>query len=184
VSDEPTSVAVRYNADHTGTLAVAADGLETPIWSRLKLAIRTKKLDHTISGGEISLSWPDTLGVIRELGSKANQVSLHFRFKPEGVAADKLRSFAAQIKKTRAQRTALTAELSPQEMEDRLIALGFTKRALKPFQLRDLARLLALSNGANFSVPGAGKTTVTFALHLLTRKPGQHFMVVAPKAAF
>nr|WP_246716162.1 DEAD/DEAH box helicase [Aurantimonas sp. DM33-3] len=41
-----------------------------------------------------------------------------------------------------------------------------------------------MSNGANFSVPGAGKTTVTFALHLLTRKPGQHFVVVAPKAAF
>ncbi|MBU0726691.1 MAG: DEAD/DEAH box helicase [Alphaproteobacteria bacterium] len=184
MSDEPSAVAVRYNADHSGTFAVSPDGLETPIWSRLKLAIRTKKLDHTISGGEIYLSWPDTLGVIRELGSKSNQVSLHFRFLPEGVAADKLRAFASQIKKTRAQRTALTAELSPKEIEERLLELGFTKRALKPFQLRDVARLLALGNGANFSVPGAGKTTVTFALHMLTRKPGQHFMVVAPKAAF
>jgi len=33
-------------------------------------------------------------------------------------------------------------------------------------------------------VPGAGKTTVTFALHLLTRKEGQHFFVVGPRAAF
>lgn len=184
MSDEPSAVAVRYNSDHSGTFAVSPDVLETPIWSRLKLAIRTKKLDHTISGGEISLSWPDTLGVIRELGSKSNQVSLHFRFKPEGVAADKLRAFAAQIKKTREHRTELKAQLPPKEIEERLLELGFTRRSLKPFQLRDLARLLALSNGANFSVPGAGKTTVTFALHMLTRKPGQHFMVVAPKAAF
>ncbi|RCK40960.1 helicase [Thalassospira profundimaris] len=184
MSDKPISVVVRYNTDRSGTLAVAPDSLETPIWSRLKLAIRTKKIDHTVSDGEISLSWPDTLGVVRELGSKANQVNLHFRFIPEGIAADKLRAFAAQIKKTRAQRTELTAQLSPQEIKERLLVLGFTKRTLKPFQLRDMTRLLALSNGANFSVPGAGKTTVTFALHMLTRKPGQHFMVVAPKAAF
>lgn len=184
MSDEPTAVAVRYNADHSGAFAVLPEGLETPIWARLKLAIRTKRLDHTISGGEITLSWPDTLGVIRELGSKANQTNLNFRFKPEGIAAEKIRAFSAQIKKTRAQRAELTAVMQPEEIEQRLKALGFTKRALKPFQLRDLSHLLSLGNGANFSVPGAGKTTVTFALHLLTRKPGQHFMVVAPKAAF
>nr|WP_313665870.1 DEAD/DEAH box helicase [Brucella intermedia] len=184
MNDEPTAVAVRYNADHSGAFAVFPEGLETPIWSRLKLAIRTKKLDHTISGGEITLSWPDTLGVVRELGSKSNQASLNFRFKPEGIAAEKIRAFSAQIKKTRAQRTELTTVLSPQEIEVQLKAVGFTKRALKPFQLRDLSHLLSLGNGANFSVPGAGKTTVTFALHMLTRQPGQHFMVVAPKAAF
>jgi hypothetical protein len=184
VNEIPTGVAVRYNADHSGTLAVPPDSLETPIWARLKLAIRTKRLDHTIAGGVITLSWPDTLGIIRELGSKANQASLNFRFRPEGKAEDRLRVFTEQIKNTRAQRSELTAALSPQKIEQHLKALGFTKRDLKPFQLRDLSHLLSLSNGANFSVPGAGKTTVTFALHLLTRKPGQHLMVVAPKAAF
>lgn len=184
MNDVPTSVAVRYNTDHSGTLAVDPGALETPIWARLKLAIRTKKLDHTITDNEIALSWPDLLGVIRELGSKANQIALSFRFKPEGVADDKLRAFSAQIRKARTQRADLTAVYSQQEIRDRLIEMGFTKRILKDFQLRDLSHLLSLSNGANFSVPGAGKTSVTFALHLLTRKPGQHFIVVAPKAAF
>lgn len=184
MSDAPTAVSVRYNSDHTGTLSVPEDALETPIWSRLKLAIRTKKLDHILAGSEINLSWPDTLGVVRELGSKANQKSLHFRFRPEGEAADKLRAFTAQIKKTREQRGEITEALSPDEIEEKLKAMGFTKRELRDFQLRDLSHLLALSNGANFSVPGAGKTTVTFALHMLTRQPGQHFIVVAPKAAF
>lgn len=187
MSDSPTAVSVRYNADHTGTtgtFSVPEDALETPIWSRLKLAIRTKKLDHTLAGSEINLSWPDTLGVVRELGSKANQKSLHFRFRPEGEAAGKLRDFAAQIKKTREQRSQITEVLSPDEIEEKLKAMGFTKRQLRDFQLRDLSHLLALSNGANFSVPGSGKTTVTFALHMLTRQSGQHFIVVAPKAAF
>ncbi len=155
MNDEPTAVAVRYNVDHSGTFAVMPDRLETSIWARLKLAIRTKKLDHTISGGEITLSWPDTLGVIRELGSKANQIDMNFRFRPEGNAAEKINIFSAQLKKTRAQRTDLKIALTPREIEERLKAQGFTKRALKPFQVRDLSHLLSLSNGANFSVPGA-----------------------------
>ena len=50
--------------------------------------------------------------------------------------------------------------------------------------MRDLKRLVALQNGANFSVPGAGKTTVTFALHLLTKQEDQKLVVVGPKSAF
>jgi SNF2 family DNA or RNA helicase len=62
--------------------------------------------------------------------------------------------------------------------------LGFTRRKLKEFQLRDLQRLLALPNGANFSVPGAGKTTVTLALHLINCAPETHLFVVGPKSCF
>jgi SNF2 family DNA or RNA helicase len=184
VSDTPAAVTVRYNPDHTGTFTVPNDALETPIWSRLKLAIRTKKLDHTVADGVINLSWPDTLGVVRELGSKANQITLNFRFRPEGVAEEKLRAFAAEIRKTRDLRSKITEVLTKDQIKTRLRDMGFTKRELRDFQLRDVSHLLALSNGANFSVPGAGKTTVTFALHMLTRQPGQHFIVVAPKAAF
>ncbi len=180
----PTAVTVRYNENLSGTLSVPSDATETAIWARLKLAIRTKKLDHILAGGEINLSWPDTLGVVRELGSKANQRSLNFRFRPEGKALEKLQAFAGQIKKVREQRNKLTEVLSPDEIDRRLKEQGFTKRQLRDFQLRDLSHLLTLSNGANFSVPGAGKTTVTFALHMLTRHPNQHFMVVAPKSAF
>ncbi|GIJ51659.1 DNA helicase [Virgisporangium aliadipatigenens] len=59
-------------------------------------------------------------------------------------------------------------------------------RDLRPFQQRDLAKLASLSHGANFSVPGAGKTTVTLALHLIARSVGriQRMLVVAPLSAF
>lgn len=52
--------------------------------------------------------------------------------------------------------------------------------------MRDLSHLLALANGANFSVPGAGKTTVTYALHELERQRGRvaRMLVVAPLSAF
>lgn len=59
-------------------------------------------------------------------------------------------------------------------------------RALREFQLRDLAKLLDLPHGANFSVPGAGKTAVTYALYEAERLRGRvvQMLVVSPISAF
>jgi hypothetical protein len=59
-------------------------------------------------------------------------------------------------------------------------------RQLKDFQKRDLAKLLALDHGANFSVPGAGKTTVELAVYEVERSMSrvEQMLVVAPLSAF
>lgn len=59
-------------------------------------------------------------------------------------------------------------------------------RELRPFQTRDLHKLADLKHGANFSVPGAGKTTVTLALHAAAANAGEvtKLLVVAPYSAF
>lgn len=59
-------------------------------------------------------------------------------------------------------------------------------RSLRAFQLRDLTKLLSLPHGANFSVPGAGKTAVTYALYEAERNSGRvnRLLVVAPLSAF
>lgn len=59
-------------------------------------------------------------------------------------------------------------------------------RELREFQLRDLAKLLSLRHGANFSVPGAGKTTVAYATHAVEQANGRvdKLLVVAPLSAF
>jgi hypothetical protein len=59
-------------------------------------------------------------------------------------------------------------------------------RELRDFQETDLAVLYRLSHGANFSVPGAGKTTVAYALHALEQAHGRvnKLLVVAPLSAF
>ncbi len=58
--------------------------------------------------------------------------------------------------------------------------------SLTGFQQRDLARLFELGHGANFSVPGAGKTRVTLALFQARRDASgiERMLVVCPKAAF
>lgn len=95
------------------------------------------------------------------------------------------------IQQTRAQRrllqTALSAphSLDADEVAHRLAGTRFA-RDLRPFQTRDLGRLLGLSNGANFSVPGAGKTTVAYAVYETERAAGrvEQMLVVAPLSAF
>lgn len=57
---------------------------------------------------------------------------------------------------------------------------------LTDFQRRDLGKLLQLAHGANFSVPGAGKTRVSLAAFQSRRDAGQvtRMLVVCPKSAF
>ncbi|MER7449647.1 DEAD/DEAH box helicase [Nocardia beijingensis] len=57
---------------------------------------------------------------------------------------------------------------------------------LTAFQQRDIARLLSLRHGANFSVPGAGKTRVALAVYAAMRERGdaRRLLVVGPKSAY
>jgi SNF2 family DNA or RNA helicase len=77
----------------------------------------------------------------------------------------------------------------PQPPADGLAARlegGRFVRKLMPFQERDVGRLLTIDNGANFSVPGAGKTTVELAVYEAERLAGrvEQMLVVAPLSGF
>lgn len=75
---------------------------------------------------------------------------------------------------------------SPREAPGEALATSRYVRELRTFQIRDLTTLLDLEHGANFSVPGAGKTTVTYALYESERLRGRvaRLLVVAPLSAF
>lgn len=73
------------------------------------------------------------------------------------------------------------------ELDDRLASGPHVViRTLRDFQEENLAKLAQLAHGANFSVPGAGKTTVAYALHALLKAEGRvdKLLVVAPLSAF
>jgi hypothetical protein len=83
---------------------------------------------------------------------------------------------------------ALTESPLPLAVEELqvLLARSRFRRELRPFQLRDLAKVLSLSHGANFSIPGSGKTTVTYAVYEVERLRDRvdRLLVVAPISAF
>ncbi|MCP2298325.1 Helicase conserved C-terminal domain-containing protein [Nocardia amikacinitolerans] len=76
-------------------------------------------------------------------------------------------------------------EVSIEDLQTELKKAGFT-RQLKPFQVANLAVIHRMPHGADFSVPGAGKTTVALANYVLNRARGsvQRLLVIAPIAAF
>lgn len=78
-----------------------------------------------------------------------------------------------------------STSLSIEEAHRLLVQSGF-HRTLTAQQDRDLIRLLQLKHGANFSVPGAGKTTTLLALHCILKAVGavSCLFVVAPINAF
>ena len=60
------------------------------------------------------------------------------------------------------------------------------KRQPKGFQQNNIQRLLSLSNGANFSVPGAGKTSTALIVWEILRSQDKltHLLVMCPRSAF
>ncbi|MBP6013381.1 MAG: DEAD/DEAH box helicase [Alphaproteobacteria bacterium] len=76
-----------------------------------------------------------------------------------------------------------TPELSDADLLEALKRQGFV-RPLKPFQTRNLRKLLRLPVGATFSVPGSGKTTEALAFFAFFRQKDARLLVVAPKNAF
>ena len=172
---------IEYDPERlTGTLRNESDPTSA-MWDRIRQSAAEK--DGAIrSEDTVTLPWPGILALVREFAPLQRRRG--FRFRPSELAKLEINKFIAQYRTVQTARERVPTSLSEVEINSRLTELGFTRRVLRQFQMRDLGRLVSLQNGANFSVPGAGKTTVTFALHLLTRQDGQKLVVVGPKSAF
>lgn len=154
------------------------------VWIRLRTEADLADRAARYSKGEVTLGWPAALTVLRVLSQL--QGKLGFTFATDESSAAIVNEFMAEYRSVRKGAAANALFQSDCEVEDSLIAAGWdtSKRKLKPYQLSNLRQLASLPHGANFSVPGAGKTTVTWALHLLLRDKLDCLLVVAPKNAF
>lgn len=158
---------------------------QSSVWDRIESRLISNNIVYVASSSSIEVDWHEALTIIREFGTKQYQNSLNFRFAPKGDALERVKQFMQEFRKVKLCRDELTLSITGDEINQRLVHQGFTKRTLKDFQLRDLSRLMSISHGANFSVPGAGKTTVTYALHTLLQEDEDLVLfVVCPKAAF
>ena len=131
----------------------------------------------------------------RVIVSRANTRVLR-RLLSSGVAAGAAWTWSRRALDTEAANARVSRrldELSSMSMDEQtrwpqglnLGDAGFV-RELRPFQRRAVARLIRATGGADFSVPGAGKTTVAYAAFCGLRARGEvHAMlVVAPTSAF
>jgi hypothetical protein len=169
-----------YSLDHTVALISTDDGAsDLGAWARL-----TEAFQRGIQGGdggtlEVTLSvLLAELEVVREV-MQTYGTSITF-----GMA---LRERIARVGRDRRAREAALVVKPPESSAvlEALTKSGF-RRELRPFQLANLVRILALPHAADFSVPGAGKTSVALANYVFQKAQNRvaQALVVAPISAF
>ncbi|MFC9928655.1 DEAD/DEAH box helicase [Streptomyces sp. NPDC127190] len=126
-------------------------------------------LDDLLANLTVLSNWPDPAGVV--------------------WAPELLDLVSSVVRDARLVEERLAGAGAPPEVAagDVLSMLGDTwKEDLNAFQRRDVAKLLSLGHGANFSVPGAGKTRVALAVYAAQRTQGTatRLLVVCPKSAY
>ena len=164
-----------------GRLTASGD-FRRSAWSRICAVVLGAEGDARMVGNEIQLEWASILTVAADISNLRREFGFSTSYNEAAIAH--LQRYRDEVRAMRGSDERFSARLEESEMQQQLELLGFTKRELTPAQLRDTARILSLRNGANFSVPGAGKTTVALATHLLTRGDNTYLLIVAPKNAF
>ncbi|CAM5644470.1 hypothetical protein SCHAM137S_08571 [Streptomyces chartreusis] len=139
------------------------------------------------TGGQLgplsaSVALDELLADLTVLGGWPHPAGVEWAPELRNLVSDVVRD--ARLVEERLAGSGGTAEVAS---DDVLTLLGDTWRAdLNAFQRRDIAKLLSLGHGANFSVPGAGKTRVALAVYAAQRAQGgaSRLLVVCPKSAY
>jgi SNF2 family DNA or RNA helicase len=175
-------ITIATNLRDPGAVLLSTDspGTDAGAWSRIRGSVQ-----RGITGGNettmsVSLDvFVSELQVLREVRTQFN-AKLTFD--------NDVRQILNKMGNERLSRENVALKLnleSTEKIADDLAASHFL-RELRSFQLANLSRLIALPHGADFSVPGAGKTTVALANFALHRRKGivSQLLVVAPVTAF
>jgi SNF2 family DNA or RNA helicase len=154
------------------------------VWLRLRSSAIALDPTASLAGDAIEVGWTSALELLRTHAGL--QRELGFVFEAEGEARVRVARFMEEFRAVRQAAGQLRVEVEPNAVSIRLAQFGWneSQHGLKSYQAQNVSRLLALPNGANFSVPGSGKTTVTFAVQLLLQSAVDCMLVVAPRNAF
>lgn len=173
-----TSLHLGFDQSHTCVVLRTADQYQPDLvqlsarfrtGGQLGLLSASVALDDFLANLEVLGDWPDPSGV---------------EWSP---ALRKLVTGVLQDARTVESRLAGTDSAGEVDADDVLGLLGDNwKGELSTFQRRDIAKLLSLQHGANFSVPGAGKTRVALAVYAAQKAAGhaRRLLVVCPKSAY
>jgi SNF2 family DNA or RNA helicase len=90
------------------------------------------------------------------------------------------------IKRIRSGVAEFEALLTPRHFDTKYVVPVKLSRSLTDHQLRNVQLLMQMANGANFSVPGAGKTMTALVSWQILRSRGlvDKLLVVCPRSAF
>ncbi|MBH0158665.1 DEAD/DEAH box helicase [Fictibacillus sp. 5RED26] len=169
---------IRYRTDkHMAQLSME---VQSPAWGEIRrICIEHSKDVYVSSGNSLEIPWWAFLNCKDSLRLTFRKYKVLVTLDPiaERLIQDSLR------KKANYKEASKIGSVLEQDVVTKLSNIGF-RRQLSPEQLRNVSKLAALTAGATFSVPGAGKTTEALALYFLKRTKNTRLLIVAPKNAF
>jgi hypothetical protein len=149
MASQPVQLTIEYDPVRiVGRITRPEQGCDSPIWERLRAHLAGKP-DVSISIFVIEMAWPDILGVIREFGSRSNQQSLNFRFRPVGEAEDKVAAFVRELRTTRETRNNLAKlglPLEPRWMAIEDNTVGYDVLSYNPGKFGPLNKLIEVKS--------------------------------------
>jgi len=158
---------------------VRPEGMEDALWMAVRAELNADGRD---SAREVVVPVERFMARLEPFVTRCKGLGL------DATLDDQVRSMAREATETRAElRDALTAHATLGRDEiGAVLRPSRYSRELRDFQVADSGRLLAISHGANFSVPGAGKTAVALAVYEAERIGGRvaQMLVVGPLSAF
>jgi SNF2 family DNA or RNA helicase len=157
------------------------DDTSVGAWARLQEALARGVLsgsrNQTVVHADVFFAELDVLRELRNIFSEPLDLG--------PTLTSHLRSMGDDKRAREAVSLDLSVSANIDQLDTYLTEAGF-KRTLKEFQRENLDRLIRLPHAADFSVPGAGKTTVALAAYAIRRHRGMidRLLVIAPLAAF
>ncbi|MBP5863468.1 DEAD/DEAH box helicase [Streptomyces scabiei] len=173
-----TSLHLGFDATRTRVVLKTTDQYRQDL---VQLAARFR------TGGQLgplsaSVALDELLADLGVLGSWPHHVGVEWAPELRSLVAGVIKD--ANTVKERLAGSGTSSEVASADVPD---LLGDTwKGELNAFQRRDIAKLLSLGHGANFSVPGAGKTRVALAVYAAQKAQQKvsRLLVVCPKSAY
>jgi SNF2 family DNA or RNA helicase len=139
--------------------------------------------------GAFHLNTPDVRQILGKLIAYFDSERVQYTLGPNcKKQADKLQSELTELVRVRETGKSIKSGKfnSKRFAEFSSVLQGHVKRTLKEHQLRAAYHLYLTRNGANFSVPGSGKTSVVLAVYQMLRNAGKvnGLFVIGPSACF
>tara|TARA_B110000503_G_scaffold107210_1_gene160187 strand:+ start:1362 stop:3164 length:1803 start_codon:yes stop_codon:yes gene_type:complete len=151
------------------------------IWSQSASSGRwSSKTEFLLSSWDFKSSLNGFISFVENSGLALSDVTY------DGFAEEFLKRHLDQITSLKSAQDNPNEKLGAQDVETSLRLSGFRRwKSQTGDQLRDVGRLAHIDHGANFSVPGAGKTNCLLAIHsiLKAKQTDLKLLIVCPRNA-
>lgn len=175
-----TTITIKYNSENQ--TAILSTDNQSLAWTEVNRAYSEETIEiNQISNQAFQIPWWVFINNRLLLAHYVNKFNIELSFNED--AEDKLQQVLEIEKHYHDIRECNVKKISKDELIRKLESTGF-KRILTKFQIRNLLRIVNLHAAADFSVPGAGKTTEAIAYYYYNKEPGDKLLIICPKNAF